>query len=105
MTAQSSYYSGNIYETNTNERGNKMTTTSNELKWAFVHDTQPGRIVEYCASGPGFDARLFTRLHGPIGWHASVELANGETLNTNENGHRSAATCRAWAQQVVSENA
>jgi hypothetical protein len=80
-----------------------MTTTSNLLEWTGKANAA-GHTVKYSASGAGFDARVFTSPFGPIGWHATVKLANGETLMTDASGHRSSATCKAWATRVVNEN-
>lgn len=92
-----------VNEQVTNPKGNKMTTTSNLLEWTGKTNAA-GYVVKYSASGPGYEARVFTSPFGPLGWHALVELANGATMMTDASGHRSSATCKAWATRVVNEN-
>jgi hypothetical protein len=90
--------------TTTNERGNKMKTApTNPLEWtAGVNGA--GYVVKYSASGPGYEARVFTTPFDlPRGWHAIIEFSSGSTRMMDVNGAGDNATAKAWVTKVVNE--
>lgn len=92
-----------VNEQATNPKGNKMNTvTTNRIEWV-AEVNAAGKIVKYSASGPGYEARVFTSPFGPLGWHSVVEFSNRPTMVTDKSGHRSSATCKAWARRVINE--
>ena len=76
------------------------TATTNRIEWV-AEVNAASKIVSYKASGPGFDAIIFTRPFGVPGWHASVELSSRSTMTTL--GKPSSHACKAWVRRVVNE--